>query len=171
MELLCLLMVPMVVAGATGAKSDSEENELDYGSWNYREGAERVNVASVPSVTRVLDAWGKRIFTQIKSALQAEPSALLPDYSRVRYLPESLDDLFREVSLLRMRVTELSQRLTSLEPLLRHYGYREKAERGEAARGGGAPRPERASSAGGPGPPRGSRLVRRGPGRTAGETQ
>lgn len=85
---------------------------------------------------------------------------------RVRYLSESLDDLFREVSLLRMRITELSQRLTTLEPLLRHYGYREKAERGEAARGGGAPRHERASSAGGPGPPRGSRLVKRGPGKT-----
>lgn len=44
--------------------------------------AESVNVASVPSVTRALDAWGKRIFTQIKSALHAEPSTLLPDYSR-----------------------------------------------------------------------------------------
>lgn len=33
-----LLMVLMAVAMATGARSDSEENELDYGHWNYREG-------------------------------------------------------------------------------------------------------------------------------------
>lgn len=113
MELLCLSMVLMAVAGATGATSDGEENELGDGVWNYREGgrgpgsgpgplhvhvhvhagvtwfadreclaAERVNVASVPSVTRVLDAWGKRIFTQVRSALHAQPSTLLPDYSR-----------------------------------------------------------------------------------------
>lgn len=34
----CLLMVLMVVAMATGTRSASEENELDYGYWNYREG-------------------------------------------------------------------------------------------------------------------------------------
>lgn len=33
-----LLMLLMVVAMATGADSVSEENELDYGYWNYREG-------------------------------------------------------------------------------------------------------------------------------------
>lgn len=33
-----LLMLLMVVVMATGARSASEENELDYGYWNYREG-------------------------------------------------------------------------------------------------------------------------------------
>ncbi|XP_070844315.1 uncharacterized protein [Chaetodon trifascialis] len=166
-----LLMVLMVVAMATGARSASEENELDYGYWNYREGADSVNVASVRSVTRVLDAWGKRIFNEIKTYLHSQPSTLLPDYSRVRPLSESVNDLFREVSLLRMRITELSHRLATLEPFLRHYGYREE---GETAGGGGralAPqslRGEMASLArysprttGRAGPPGGSRVVRR----------
>lgn len=169
-----LLMVLMVVAMATGTHSvgGEEENELDYGYWNYREGgkswacvwsfhvardsvmnyfmakylklrilrnnshvdwmkssnlwfndkfyrgdcskiithaslsakvpdtlrlfalwikawwhhvfisADRVNVASVRSVTRVLDVWGKRIFNEIKTLLHSQPSTLLPDYSR-----------------------------------------------------------------------------------------
>ncbi|XP_068583429.1 uncharacterized protein si:ch211-243a20.3 [Cebidichthys violaceus] len=166
-----LLMLLMVVAMATGARSAGEENELDYGYWNYREGADSVNVASVRSVTRVLDAWGKRIFREIKTLLHSEPSALLPDYSRVRPLSESVNDLFREVSLLRKRITELSHRLATLEPFLRHHGYREV---GEVEAGGGralAPhslRGEAASLAryaprtpGRTTPPRGSRVVRR----------
>lgn len=128
-------MVLMVVAVATGAHSASEENELDYGYWNYREGADSVNVATVRSVTRVLDAWGKRIFNEIKTLLHSQPSTLLPDYSRVRPLSESVNDLFREVSLLRRRITELSHRLATLEPFLRHHGYLEEVQVG----GEGAP--------------------------------
>lgn len=60
----------------------------------------------------------------------------MPDLScRVRPLSESLNDLFREVSLLRKRITELSHRLETLEPFLRHYGYRGTQE-GAAAAGG-----------------------------------
>lgn len=44
--------------------------------------ADNVNVATVRSVTRVLDAWGKRIFGEIKTLLHSQPSTLLPDYSR-----------------------------------------------------------------------------------------
>ncbi len=90
-------------------------------------------------------------------------------------MSESVNDLFREVSLLRRRITELSHRLATLEPFLRHYGYREKGEeKDEEAAGGGralAPqslRGELASlarysprMAGRAGPPRGSRVVRR----------
>lgn len=54
---------------------------------------------------------------------------------RVRPLSESLNDLFREVSLLRKRITELSHRLETLEPFLRHYGYRGTKE-GAAGEGG-----------------------------------
>ncbi|KAG7485096.1 hypothetical protein JOB18_002958 [Solea senegalensis] len=121
-----LLMLLMAVAMVAAVR----ENELDYGHWNYREGADSVNVASVRSVTRVLDAWGKRIFNEIKTLLHSQPSTLLPDYSRVRPLSESVNDLFREVSLLHRRITELSHRLATLEPFLRHHGYRE--EGGEA---------------------------------------
>ncbi|TRY99503.1 hypothetical protein DNTS_020814 [Danionella cerebrum] len=120
-------------------------NEVDHGNWNYREGganlivfaltaAENVNVANVRSVTRVLDVWGKRIFKEIKTLLHSQPSALLPDYSRVRPLSESLNDLFREVSHLQRRITDLNNRLATLEPFLRHHGYREAGEEGEDGR-------------------------------------
>lgn len=53
-------------------------------SWSYCDwlSADRVNVTSVRSVTRALDAWGKRIFNEIKTLLHSEPNTLLPDYSR-----------------------------------------------------------------------------------------
>lgn len=156
-----LLMVLMAVATVTGAHAVGEENELDYGYWNYREGADSVNVASVRSVTRVLDAWGKRIFSEIKTLLHSQPSTLLPDYSRVRPLSESVNDLFREVSLLHRRITELSHRLATLEPFLRRHGYREedgaqslKGEVQSLARY--TPRTTARVN-----PPRGSRVVRR----------
>lgn len=92
--------------------------------------------------------------------------SLLFTSCRVRPLSESLNDLFREVSLLRKRISELSHRLATLEPILRHYGYREEEKEKEAEGDG------RAQSARGevvsisryhrPGPPqRGSRVVRR----------
>ncbi|XP_078801617.1 uncharacterized protein LOC144991818 [Oryzias latipes] len=118
-----LLAALMAVAMVTGAQAVSKENDVDYGYWNYREGADSVNVASVRSVTRVLDVWGKRIFREIKTLLHSQPSSLLPDYSRVRPLSESINDLFREVSLLHRRITELSHRLATLEPILRRLGY------------------------------------------------
>ncbi|XP_047434621.1 uncharacterized protein si:ch211-243a20.3 [Mugil cephalus] len=159
-----LLMMLAVFAMATGALTTNEENELDYGYWNYREGADSVNVASVRSVTRVLDAWGKRIFSEIKTLLHSQPSTLLPDYSRVRPLSESVNDLFREVSLLHRRITELSHRLATLEPFLRHHGYRGDDKRGvsQSLRGDVAsvarytPRTGMKAS-----PPRGSRVLRR----------
>ncbi|XP_069386153.1 uncharacterized protein [Paralichthys olivaceus] len=165
-----LLMLLMVVVMVTGARAD-RENELDYGYWNYREGADSVNVASVRSVTRVLDAWGKRIFNEIKTLLHSQPSALLPDYSRVRPLSESVNDLFREVSLLHRRITELSHRLATLEPFLRHHGYREAGAEGDGRALTPAPRGLRGGVASlgrstprttvRGGSPRGSRVVRR----------
>lgn len=105
-----------------------------------------------------------RIVFSIISYYSDVKLSLLCSSCRVRPLSESLNDLFREVSLLRKRITELSHRLATLEPFLRHYGYREKE--GEAARGGRAQslRGEVATLARyhrpGP-PPRGTRVVRR----------
>ncbi|XP_072513846.1 uncharacterized protein [Salminus brasiliensis] len=132
------MAVPMVMKTVTTlfvvvtllAQSLAMNNELDYGNWNYREGAENVNVANVRSVTRVLDAWGKRIFNEIKTLLHSQPSTLLPDYSRVRPLSESLNDLFREVSHLQRRITDLNHRLATLEPFLRRHGYSDEGEEG-----------------------------------------
>lgn len=50
---------------------------------------------------------------------------------RVRPLSESLNDLFREVSHLQKRITDLNNRLATLEPFFRHHGYREEGEDGE----------------------------------------
>lgn len=54
--------------------------------------------------------------------------SLLSSTCRVRPLSESLNDLFREVSLLHRRITELSHRLATLEPFLRHHGYRDEVD-------------------------------------------
>ncbi|XP_059902235.1 uncharacterized protein si:ch211-243a20.3 [Gadus macrocephalus] len=168
-----LLMLLIVAAMATVAQAAADENELEYGFWNYREGADSVNVAAVRSVTRVLDAWGKRIFNEIKTLVHSQPSALLPDYSRVRPLSESVNDLFREVSLLHKRITELTHRLATLEPFLRRHGYREAGEeagdakalapqsmRGEVTRLARYPVRERQSAAPAT-PSRGSRVLSR----------
>lgn len=81
----------------------------------------------------------------------------------MRPLSESVNDLFREVSLLRRRITELSHRLATLEPFLRHHGYREDGaaagEEEEALTPLGL-RGDTVSLAR-PGPPRSSRVVRR----------
>ncbi|XP_063055497.1 uncharacterized protein si:ch211-243a20.3 [Engraulis encrasicolus] len=122
-----LVVVMMAFVAPTGGMS----NELDYGNWNYREGAESVDVSHVRSVTRVLDSWGKKLFSDIKTLLHSQPSALLPDYSRVRPLSESLNDLFREVLHLQRRITDLNHRLATLEPVLRRYGYRTPREEEE----------------------------------------
>ncbi|XP_026870609.2 uncharacterized protein si:ch211-243a20.3 [Electrophorus electricus] len=136
-----LLVIIVMLLGPSLALS----NELDYGNWNYREGAENVNVANVRSVTRLLDAWGKRIFNEIKALLHSQPSALLPDYSRVRPLSESLNDLFREVSHLQRRITDLNNRIATLEPFLRRHGYHEV---GEQSGGGKEPVPQSVKRAG-----------------------
>ncbi|XP_061761950.1 uncharacterized protein si:ch211-243a20.3 [Nerophis ophidion] len=106
-----------VVAVATEARLD------DDGHWNYREGVDRVDVTSQRSVTQLLDVWGKEMFKEIKSLLRSQPNTLLPDYSRVRLLSETIHDLLREVSLLRQRISELSRRLATLQPFLRRHGY------------------------------------------------
>uniref|UniRef100_A0A8C9RPA5 Si:ch211-243a20.3 n=1 Tax=Scleropages formosus TaxID=113540 RepID=A0A8C9RPA5_SCLFO len=136
------VMITLLVVMVFAKPLAGETNEIDYGYWNYREGTDNVNVASVRSVTRVLDVWGKRIFSEIKNLLHSQPSALLPDYSRVRPLSESLNDLFREVSLLQRRITELNNRLATLEPHLRRHGYREEVERGGERSGGRASVPQ-----------------------------
>ncbi|KAL4647889.1 hypothetical protein GN956_G8211 [Arapaima gigas] len=137
-----VVRIMLAIAVAFPKPLAGETNELDYGQWNYREGTDNVNIASVHSITRVLDVWGKRIFGEIKKLLHSEPNALLPDYSRVRPLSESLNDLFREVSLLQRRIAELNNRLATLEPHLRRHGYHEEVDGAEERSGGRASVPQ-----------------------------
>ncbi|XP_054635535.1 uncharacterized protein si:ch211-243a20.3 [Dunckerocampus dactyliophorus] len=154
----------MVAAMATAAHLGGTDNELDYyGHWNYRDGADRVDVSSVRSLTKILDSWGKQIFKEIKTLLHSQPNTVLPDYSRVRPLSETINDLFREVSMLHRRITELSHRLATLEPFLRRHGYREAGDGDGLALARQSLTGEATSQNTGPGavPKKGSRLVRR----------
>uniref|UniRef100_A0AAY4ADC0 Uncharacterized protein n=1 Tax=Denticeps clupeoides TaxID=299321 RepID=A0AAY4ADC0_9TELE len=125
--------VTLLVIVASVGPTNGMSNDVDYGNWNYREGADSVNVANVRSVTRALDSWGRKIFNEVKTLLHSQPSSLLPDYSRVRPLSESLNDLFREVSHLQRRIADLNHRLATLEPFLRRHGYHGDGEQGNEA--------------------------------------
>ena len=60
---------------------------------------------------------------------------------RVRPLSESVNDLFREVSLMHRRINELTHRLAALEPFLRRHGYRGEGVAEGEARGGASTAP------------------------------
>lgn len=89
----------------------------------------------------------------------------------MRPLSESVNDLFREVSLLHRRITELSHRLATLEPFLRRYGYQGEDGEDEEEAGGGRAQSLKGKVASlarytqrtavSASPPRGSRVVRR----------
>ncbi|XP_078093439.1 uncharacterized protein LOC144509038 isoform X2 [Mustelus asterias] len=91
--------------------------------WNYRDGADRVNINGVRSITRLLDHWGNRIFKHVKDTMINKPQDILPDYSRIQPLSEALDDLFKEVQALKTRVTDLTTMLTGLEKIFTQVGY------------------------------------------------
>ncbi|XP_066563682.1 uncharacterized protein LOC136751824 [Amia ocellicauda] len=129
------LVMMLFAAMALFTPLTGEDNELEYGYWNYRDGADWVSVRAVRSVTRVLDHWGNRIFTEVKNLLHSQPNSVLPDYSRVRPLSESLGDLFREVTLLQRRLSELSQRLDTVERALRRHGYHPGRVQGQVEQG------------------------------------
>lgn len=81
----------------------------------------------------------------------------------MRPLSESINDLFKEVSQLHRRITELSHRLATLEPFLRRHGYR--GEDGEETGGSRALKGEVVSltryALKNSERPKGSRVVRR----------
>ncbi|XP_072348671.1 uncharacterized protein [Scyliorhinus torazame] len=94
-----------------------------HGRWNYRDGADRVNINGVRSVTRLLDHWGNRIFKHVKDTMISDPQTVLPDYSRIQPLSEALDDLFKEVRALKKRIADLTESLTGLETTFTQVGY------------------------------------------------
>ncbi|OCT83131.1 hypothetical protein XELAEV_18025670mg [Xenopus laevis] len=81
-----------------------------YEKWNYREGANKVNITGIHSITGFLEKWGNEIFSAGKDILMYQPELLLPDYTGIRSLAEALDDLLRDVSLLKKRLVELNER-------------------------------------------------------------
>ncbi|XP_041093861.1 uncharacterized protein si:ch211-243a20.3 [Polyodon spathula] len=118
-------VLALAVVMATPLAGEENEAGLDYAHWNYREGADRVNVGALKSLTRILDKWGNNIFSEIKNILHNQPNSVLPDYSRVRPLAETLGDLFKEVGSLQRRIGELNERLGGLDRHCKKYGYGE----------------------------------------------
>ncbi|KGL85666.1 hypothetical protein N309_00091, partial [Tinamus guttatus] len=55
--------------------------EDQHQKWNYREGADKVNIKGVDSITRTLEKWGNSIFWEMKNTLMNNPNALLPEFS------------------------------------------------------------------------------------------
>lgn len=49
---LSMLMVLLAVATIPGTWSDSQENELDYGYWNYREGGKSQRVGGLETTDK-----------------------------------------------------------------------------------------------------------------------
>ncbi|KFP70205.1 hypothetical protein N310_06852, partial [Acanthisitta chloris] len=92
--------------------SKSQEDFLDqHQKWNYREGADKVNIEGVNSITQTLEKWGNDIFSQMKHTLLKIPNALLPEFSSLRPVSTAVDNLVREVQSIRKRLEELNERL------------------------------------------------------------
>ncbi|KAM3673508.1 uncharacterized protein VK521_002334 isoform 1-T1 [Ammospiza maritima maritima] len=92
--------------------SKSQEDFLDqHQKWNYREGADKVNIEGVYSITQTLEKWGNDIFWQMKHTLLNNPNALLPEFSSLRPVSAAVDNLVREVQSIRKRLEELNERL------------------------------------------------------------
>ncbi|CAJ0954746.1 unnamed protein product [Ranitomeya imitator] len=81
--------------------------------WNYREGG-KVNLLGTRSITRTLEKWGNEIFSEGKNILMYQPQSLLPDYNGIRSFAEAIDDLLRDVNSLKKRLSELNDRLDSI---------------------------------------------------------
>lgn len=98
--------------------------------WDYRDGADKVNMRGVANLTEVLDNWRFDILNQMKNLVQNDHQALLPDYSRIPALSEALDDLFKEFNALKERLGELSEKFMGIETFI------DEVKTGQATNGG-----------------------------------
>ncbi|KFQ27186.1 hypothetical protein N332_11472, partial [Mesitornis unicolor] len=88
--------------------SKSQEDFLDqHQKWNYREGADKVNIEGINSITQTLEKWGNGIFWQTLPTLSYSPVFLCS----LRPVSAAVDNLVREVQSIRKRLEELNERL------------------------------------------------------------
>ncbi|KFQ71475.1 hypothetical protein N335_07526, partial [Phaethon lepturus] len=88
--------------------SKSQEDFLDqHQKWNYREGADKVNIEGINSITQTLEKWGNGIFWQMKHTL----ILLYYSFFSLRPVSAAVDNLVREVQSIRKRLEELNERL------------------------------------------------------------
>ncbi|KAL4659038.1 hypothetical protein GN956_G2435 [Arapaima gigas] len=107
---LSILLLALATMTVLGQKRQPTTEE-----WNYRDGADRVNMRSVANLTQVLDNWRFDILSQMRNLLQNDHQALLPDYERIQPLSEALDDLFKEFNALKIHLGDLSEKVVALE--------------------------------------------------------
>ncbi|KFR08967.1 hypothetical protein Y956_01292, partial [Nipponia nippon] len=89
--------------------SKSQEDFLDqHQKWNYREGADKVNIEGINSITQTLEKWGNGIFWQMKHTLL---TLLYYSLCSLRPVSAAVDNLVREVESIRKRLEELNERL------------------------------------------------------------
>ncbi|KAJ7329990.1 hypothetical protein JRQ81_016164 [Phrynocephalus forsythii] len=86
--------------------------------WNYREGADKVNIQGIRSITRMLEKWANGIFWQTKHSLLSHPNVLLPELSSLRPVSEAIDNLLKQVNSMKKRLAELNQRLNVISRTL-----------------------------------------------------
>ncbi|KFU84551.1 hypothetical protein M959_06735, partial [Chaetura pelagica] len=88
----------------------SQEDFLNHHQkWNYREGADKVNIEGINSITQTLEKWGNGIFWQMKHTLLI--SLLFCSLCSLRPVSAAVDNLVREVQSIRKRLEELNERL------------------------------------------------------------
>ncbi|KAM6437736.1 uncharacterized protein PHA67_024345 isoform 1-T2 [Liasis olivaceus] len=92
--------------------------------WDYREGADKVNVQGTKSITRLLEKWGNSIFWQIKFSLLSHPDTLLPELSSLRPASEAIDNLLKQVNSIKTRLAELNEKLSIMNRTLLPLRYK-----------------------------------------------
>ncbi|KAJ6656394.1 hypothetical protein lerEdw1_003897 [Lerista edwardsae] len=92
--------------------------------WNYREGAEKVNIQGIKSITRMLEKWGNSIFWQMKHSLLSHPNTLLPEVSSLRPISGAIDNLLKQVQSMKKRLAELTERLNIMNRALVSVRYK-----------------------------------------------
>ncbi|XP_072129063.1 uncharacterized protein [Mobula birostris] len=121
MSRMTMQLVFLVLLFALAQSQGQQASE--HRTWNYREGADMVNINGVRSITRLLNHWGNRIFKQVKETVLSKPQEVLPDYARIQPFSEALEDLFREARLLKRRLGVLTETLSGLERAVAQVGY------------------------------------------------
>ncbi|KFO96036.1 hypothetical protein N300_13141, partial [Calypte anna] len=110
-----MVTLPLFVLLIIFPCSKSQEDILgQHLKWDYREGADKVNIEGISSITQTLEKWGNSIFWQMKHTLLNNPHALLPEFSSLHPVSAAVDNLVREVYSIRKRLEELSERLNVL---------------------------------------------------------
>uniref|UniRef100_A0A8C9SCN9 Si:ch211-76l23.4 n=1 Tax=Scleropages formosus TaxID=113540 RepID=A0A8C9SCN9_SCLFO len=125
---LSVLLLALAAVAVLGQRKRPAAEE-----WNYRDGADKVNLRGVANLTQVLDNWRFDILAQMRNLLQNDHQSLLPDYARIQPLSEALDDLFKEFNALKTHLGDLSEKVVAVEAFVDQAKAERVANTGAAA--------------------------------------